>query len=153
MPRQRHPLWMWSKGRARHPLMSKVRPPWIPSLPRLRGRGKASASVRCHTASWWMLPDPPPRTASPQPAVREPWQLIVHRRSWHRVARQAPPPAPWRPVLADLVGGCFVCLWTDHVAAHCSCAPRCLRYHREGHQARVCMWPRSPNAAGTPPHH
>ncbi|OEL16658.1 hypothetical protein BAE44_0022323, partial [Dichanthelium oligosanthes] len=47
-----------------------------------------------------------------------------------------------------LVGRCFNCLWSDHVAAACTFAARCLRCHREGHQARFCKRPRSPDPPG-----
>jgi hypothetical protein len=70
--------------------------------------------------------------------------LVVHRRQWRRLAQ---PPLN----SADLVGWCFNCLYQDHVEADCPNATRCLRCHREGHNAHTCKRPRSPDAAGPPP--
>jgi hypothetical protein len=53
-------------------------------------------------------------------------------------------------VPVDLVGRCFNCLRPDPVAAARSNATRCLRCHREGHQAGACKRPRSPDSAGQP---
>jgi hypothetical protein len=47
-----------------------------------------------------------PRASSPHPA-KEKWQLVIHRRRWHRLASQAPPSAPHRLVPVDPVGRCF----------------------------------------------
>jgi hypothetical protein len=41
-------------------------------------------------------------------------------------------------------------LWPDHVLADCTYASHCLRCHREGHQARACMYPCSPDSVGPP---
>jgi hypothetical protein len=87
---------------------------------------------------------------SQQPAVSDNgWQVISRCKKWRRVAHH---PAPSRrPVLADLIGRCFNCLRQDQVAAMCTFTPRCLRCHGEGHQARACKHPRSPEAGGLPP--
>jgi hypothetical protein len=61
------------------------------------------------------------------------------------------PPPPHRSVPADLVGRCFNCLCTNHVAAACTNPAHCLRCHREGYQAQTCKRPRSPDAAGPLP--
>jgi hypothetical protein len=57
---------------------------------------------------------------------------------------------PKRPVPTDLVGKCFNCLCSGHVAAACPNSARCLRCHREGHQARNCKRPWSLDV-GDPP--
>jgi hypothetical protein len=67
-----------------------------------------------------------------------------------RIACRPPPPQPHRSVPADLVGRCFNCLQSGHVAAVCTKAARCLHCHREGHQAHGCKRPRSPTASGLP---
>ncbi|KAG2649711.1 hypothetical protein PVAP13_1NG128738 [Panicum virgatum] len=54
------------------------------------------------------------------------------------------PRRPRRPVPADLVGRCFNCLATDHVASCCTQPSRCLRCEQVGHVARNCKRPRFP---------
>jgi hypothetical protein len=53
--------------------------------------------------------------------------------------------------LTNLVGHYFNYLCPNHVAADCRNLARCLRCHREGHQARACKRPRSPDPSGPPP--
>jgi hypothetical protein len=77
----------------------------------------------------------------PWPDASGEWQVVARRKRWRRLARQAPPPSPRRPVPADLVGLCFSCLRPGHVAAACSNVTRCLCCHRKGHQARACKRP------------
>jgi hypothetical protein len=95
------------------------------------------ASAGCHH------PSPHPKTDE------EGWHLVTRRKQWRRLPHQAPPPhQPRRLVPADLVGRCFNYLRQDHVAAECPNATRCLRCHKEGHCARICKRPRSPDAVG-----
>jgi hypothetical protein len=93
------------------------------------------------------------RAAQGQPPAdaSEGWQVVTHRKKWRRIAQRAPPPLPRRPVPADLVGKCFNCLRSGHVALDCTNVTRCLRCHREGHQARSCKRPRWPDAGGPSP--
>lgn len=59
--------------------------------------------------------------------------------------RTPPPPRrPRRPVPTDLMGRCFNCLATDHVAARCTQPSRCLRCEQVGHEAKNCKRPRFP---------
>jgi hypothetical protein len=56
----------------------------------------------------------PPTDAS------EGWQVITHHKKWRRIARRVPPPLPRRVVPVDLVGKCFNCLCSGHVAVDCT---------------------------------
>jgi hypothetical protein len=70
-------------------------------------------------------------TASPPPRQLDPggWQLVSRRKQWRRLSPSSLPPPPQAArcsVLLDLVGRCFNCLQTGHVAAVCPNATRCL---------------------------
>jgi hypothetical protein len=78
-------------------------------------------------------------------------QVIARRKKWRRLPRRPSPPLLQRPVPTDLVGKCFNCLCPGHVTVSCTNVVHCLRCHREGHQARSCKSPRSPDAGGPPP--
>jgi hypothetical protein len=69
------------------------------------------------------------------------WEEVRRCRSC-REDRPARPPS--RPVPADLVGRCFNCLETGHVAAACRNPSRCLRCRREGHRSKFCRRSRAP---------
>jgi hypothetical protein len=95
----------------------------------------------------------PSRAASPSSptgpkADDEGLQVVARQRSWRHTPLVAPPPlppAPRRPMPTNLIGCCFNCLRTDHIAAVCPNAARCLRCHREGHQACHYKRPHSPD--------
>ncbi|CAN6233316.1 unnamed protein product [Urochloa humidicola] len=70
------------------------------------------------------------------------WEEVRRRQRRRRDARPARPTP--RPVPADLVGKCFNCLESGHVAAACMNEPRCFRCRREGHHSRFCKRGRSP---------
>jgi hypothetical protein len=93
------------------------------------------------------------RAARGQPPAdaSEGWQVVTHRKKWHRIAQHAPPPLLRRPVPTDLVGKCFNCLRSGHVAVDCTNAAQCLHCHKEGHQAWSCKRPRLTDAGGPPP--
>jgi hypothetical protein len=147
-PCRRLPSRTWLKGKARHPLTARVRLPWSPPAPQSRNQGLVLLVALCHRSgrslanSWRRAAPPPPRART--------WPAVTDSRAVTACCLQEEltPPAPRRPVPADLVGRCFNYLRVDHIAAGCFCAPWWLRCHREGHQAHVCKQPRSPKAAG-----
>jgi hypothetical protein len=85
------------------------------------------------------------------------WKVVTRRKQWRKVIRPPPPPQQLqqlrRLVPTDLIGCCFNCLHPDHVAAEFTNASRCLRCRGEGHQARTCKRPHSPDSTGPPPRH
>jgi hypothetical protein len=62
------------------------------------------------------------------------------------VTRQPSPPTARHPVLIDLAGLCFNCLWPNHIVALCSNVACCLCCHCEGHQAHSCKRMHSPDS-------
>lgn len=96
---------------------------------------------------------PLPRALAPTAASQASCHTTVVADGWHQVInkkkrrvrhpRPLPPPPP-RPVLVDLVGRCFNCFATDHVAATFRNPSHCLRCQQEGHQARHCKRPPYP---------
>jgi len=70
------------------------------------------------------------------------FRTVVYRRRARDEARL--PRRPRRLVPADLVGRCFNCLATDHVASRCTQPSRCLRCEQVGHMAKNCKRPRFP---------
>jgi hypothetical protein len=61
------------------------------------------------------------------------------------------PPPPLRSEPTNLVSRYFSCLRPDYIAANCLNLARCLRWHREGHQARSYKRPRSSNSSSPLP--
>jgi hypothetical protein len=88
----------------------------------------------------------PPRLGS---AVdEEGFHVIESKRRWRRHPHRAltsPHPVP-----ATLVGLCFICLASDHVAARYRLPSRCLVCKGTGHRARDCKRACSPDRANTP---
>lgn len=88
----------------------------------------------------------PPRLGS---AVdEEGFHVIESKRRWRRHPHRAltsPHPVP-----ATLVGVCFICLASDHVAARYRLPSRCLVCKGTGHRARDCKRACSPDRANTP---
>jgi hypothetical protein len=85
-----------------------------------------------------------------RPPAEDGWQVVHKCKQWCRVACQPPPP-PHQHVPSDLVGQCFNCHQSDHIAIVCPNAACCLHCHDEGHQACNSKMPCSPVAVGSSP--
>jgi hypothetical protein len=88
---------------------------------------------------------------TPVALAHHPSQLMSKCKQWRRLSPQHPPPPPSavrHSVPLDLVGHCFNCLQTDHIATVCPDTTRCLHCHWEGHQAQACKRPWSSDAMG-----
>jgi hypothetical protein len=112
------------------------------SAPRAAPSGFMVAAHRAHPWS--------PHHPQPQDGRKK---QVTHRKQWMQMdcAPTPPPPlSPRRPVPADLVCSCFNCIRPDHIMVDCTFTAHCLRCCREGHQARACKHPRSPEAMGPP---
>lgn len=100
------------------------------------------SDVRCTQPS--TSPSRPLQQRHDSPSDKDGWQVVTRKKVWRRV-EYPQPRQEGRPVPADLVGLCFNCFIADHVARDCRFLSHCLRYKCEGHQARFCKRPCSPD--------
>ena len=137
---------------------------WIPPCSSPKGKKVACSSPKGNKVAADARPDPggfmadarrAPRRRPPPPVGEtdaqlhatplvdaEGFQLVVNKHRLRSELRQPRRPPARRPVPADLIGRCFNCLASDHVASRCSFPSRCLRCEEVGHVAKNCKRPR-----------
>jgi hypothetical protein len=114
-------------------------PPSVPSSSRGGGGGHGCILLHGGRPSLSTPTTPPPSEVGSKEGE---WQTMAQHKQWRRVSHHRPP--QHCPVPADLVSRWFNSLRIDHVVVDSSNPVCYLCCHHEGHQARACKRPRSP---------